>query len=115
MKRIYLFIATFSMLWLGSCDSLLDVNEDPSRFSPDEATLGTLLPSAIRYTATSIYGAQQYGTQYTQHMAGSAIGQYTPYGFDALWIALYTDAFPTLQEIIKRGEEAGAYNYTAVC
>jgi hypothetical protein len=114
MKRIYLFIATFSMLWLGSCDSLLDVNEDPSRFSPDEATLGTLLPSAIRYTATSIYGAQQYGTQYTQHMAGSAIGQYTPYGFDALWIALYTDAFPTLQEIIKRGEEAGAYNYTAV-
>lgn len=114
MKKIYFFIATFSMLLLGSCDSLLDVNTDPGRFSEDEVTLNVLLPSAIRFTSTAIFGTQQYGTQYTQHMAGHAIGQYTPYGFDALWAPLYTDALPTLQDIIKRGEAAGAYNYVAV-
>jgi hypothetical protein len=114
MKKIFLFAITFSILWLGSCDSMLDVNSDPGKFSPDEATLPTLIPSAQRFTATSLYSAAQYGSQYTQHMAGSAIGTYTPYGFDGLWSALYTDALPTLQDVIEKGEEAGAYKYTAV-
>lgn len=114
MRKKYIFILTFVTLWLGSCQNLLDVNDDPSRIGSEEATIQTLLPSAVRYTGTSIFGTVQYGAQYTQYLTGQAISQYTPYGFDQLWRPFYTDALPTLQDIITRAEAAGAFNYAGV-
>ncbi|GGK84337.1 hypothetical protein GCM10011405_35340 [Rufibacter glacialis] len=101
-------------LFLGACGDLLDVNSDPGRVSPEEATLPTLLPSAQRFTANTQYGAAQYGVQYPQYLTGQAIGQFTPYGFDQLWNPFYTDAFPTLQDMINRAGEVGAYNYSGI-
>lgn len=114
MKKIQIYLFAFSLVWLGSCDSLLNVNDDPSRIGGDEATLATLLPSAIRFTSTAVYGTAQYGAQYPQYMSGQAISQYTPYGFDQLWNPLYTDVVPTLFDIINRAETSGAYNYAAI-
>jgi hypothetical protein len=114
MKKYQIIITVFSLLCFGSCDSLLDVNVDPSRISGDEATLPTLLPSAIRFTSTAVYGTAQYGAQYPQYMSGQAISQYTPYGFDQLWNPLYTDAIPTLLDLIERGEASSAFNYSGI-
>jgi hypothetical protein len=52
-------------------------------------------------------------------LAGQAVSQYTPYGFDQLWRPLYADpqlggALPTLQEMIRRGEAQEAYNYSGI-
>jgi hypothetical protein len=114
MKKISYIFYALSMLLVASCDSLLNVNDDPSRISTEEATLPTLLPSAIRFTANSMFGAAQYGVQYPQYLAGQAISQYTPYGFDQLWSPFYSEALPTLQDIIVRAEDAGAYNYSGI-
>jgi hypothetical protein len=114
MKKFKIYTLVFSIIWLASCDSLLNVNDDPSRIGPDEATIQTLLPSAIRYTGTAMYGSAQYGAQYPQYLSGQAISQYTPYGFDQLWNPLYTDVVPTVQDLIARSEAAGAYNYAGI-
>jgi hypothetical protein len=106
-------IALFVLL-MSACDSLLNVNEDPARISPDQVNIQSLFPSAIRFTASCYFGAAQFGAQYPQYMAGQAISQYTPYGFDQLWRPLYTDALPSLQEIIERGNRLGAFNYSGI-
>jgi hypothetical protein len=114
MKKIVQFIFAFSAFCMLSCEDLLNTNDDPSRISSGEATIQTLLPSAIRFTSTAVYGSAQFGVQYPQYLVGQSIAQYTPYGFDQLWAPLYNDALPTLQEIIKRAEPSGAFNYSSV-
>lgn len=115
MKRYFYHTLFIAGLLLGTgCENMLDVNDDPARVGSEEATLSTLLPSAIRFTSQTQYGSAQYGIQYPQYLAGQAISQYTPYGFDQLWTPLYTDALPTLQDIIQRAEEVGAYNYSGI-
>jgi hypothetical protein len=114
MKNIFrISIMAFSF-WLASCQSMLDVNDDPSRIGSEEATIQTLLPSAIRFSGSAVFGTAQYGAQYPQYLTGQAIAQYTPYGFDQLWRPFYTDVLPTLQEIISRAESVGAFNYSGI-
>lgn len=116
MKRLLkkISIAAFVLLSASSCDNLLDVNVDPGRISADQITVPNLLPSAIRFTANVQFGAAQFGAQYPQYLGGQAISQYTPYGFDQLWRPLYSDALPSLQEIISRAEAQGAFNYSGI-
>lgn len=115
MRRyIYHTLFITGLFFATSCENMLDVNDDPARVGSEDATLSTLLPSAIRFAAETQYGSAQYGIQYPQYLAGQAISQYTPYGFDQLWAPFYTDALPTLQDIITRAEEVGAYNYSGI-
>lgn len=113
-KYLYYTLFICCILFATACESMLDVNDDPARVGPDEATLSTLLPSALRFTSETMFGSGQYGIQYPQYLAGQAISQYTPYGFDQLWAPFYTDALPTLQDIISRAEAVGAYNYSGI-
>ncbi|UJP63696.1 SusD/RagB family nutrient-binding outer membrane lipoprotein [Mongoliitalea daihaiensis] len=116
MNRFFkkISIALVTVFTVSSCDNLLDINVDPGRISSDQVTVQNLLPSAIRFTANVQFGASQFGSQYPQYLGGQAISQYTPYGFDQLWRPLYTDALPTLQEIITRAEAQGAFNYSGI-
>lgn len=116
MKRFLrkLSIAVAAVLTVSSCDNLLDINVDPGRISSEQVTVQNLLPAAIRFTANVQFGASQFGAQYPQYLGGQAISQYTPYGFDQLWRPLYTDALPSLQEIIVRAEAQGAFNYSGI-
>lgn len=116
MKKYFrkISIAVATVLTVTSCENLLDINVDPGRISADQVTVQTLLPSGIRFTAGVQFGASQFGAQYPQYLGGQAISQYTPYGFDQLWRPLYSDALPTLQEIIERAEAQGAYNYSGI-
>ena len=103
------------MAWIAtSCSQYLDVNQDPGRLSADQITVQTLLPSAIRFTGSVQFGAAQFGAQYPQYLGGQAISQYTPYGFDQVWRPLYSEALPSLQEIITRAEAQGAFNYSGI-
>lgn len=116
MKKFiqYFSLVAFFSVGLASCNDLLDINTDPGRISADQVTVQNLLPSAIRFTASAQFGASQYGVQYPQYLGGQAISQYTPYGFDQLWRPLYSDVFPSLQEIISRSENLGAFNYSGI-
>lgn len=111
---LYTTIFMLSLLFATACESMLDVNDNPARVGPEEATVATLLPSAIRATSNTIYGSGQYAIQYPQYLGGQAISYYTPYGFDQLWTPFYTDALPTLQDIIERAEAVDAYNYAGI-
>lgn len=114
MKFFKYLTLSAALLFLGSCQDFLNVNNDPSRLRQDQVTIQTLLPSAIRFTANVYFGASQFGSQYPQYMGGQAISQYTPYGFDQVWRPLYTDALPTLQELISLSEQQGAFNYSGI-
>ncbi len=114
MKDVRIYLFAILLLALPACRSELDINQDPGRLNSDQVTLPTLLPSAQQFTANCYFGAAQYGAQYPQYLAGQAISNYTPYGFDQLWRPLYTDALPTLQDMIRRGEAQEAYNYSGV-
>ncbi|RXF68801.1 SusD/RagB family nutrient-binding outer membrane lipoprotein [Arcticibacter tournemirensis] len=113
------FSAALLVLVTGACSDQLDINDDPSRLTPDQVALSALLPATIQFTATSFFNAGQYGNYYPQYFAGSAgqeaqIDAYNPYGFDNIWESAYRDAMPNLKELIMRAEAAGAPQYAGI-
>jgi hypothetical protein len=114
MHNLRISFITILLLGLSACRSELDINRDPGRLTADQVAVQALLPSAEQFTANCYFGAASYGVQYPQYLAGQAIAQYAPYGFDDLWASLYRDAFPTLQDMIRLGEAREAYNYSGV-
>lgn len=104
---------------LASCKKALDINTDPNKLSPAQATVNNLLPSGEQYLSSAFYGAADYGIFYTQYLAGNAsyaanIDSYNPYGFDELWGAAYLSAMPNYHDIITRADASGAYQYAGI-
>jgi hypothetical protein len=114
------FIATsLGCLVLTACNKQLDINSDPNKLTPDQATVNNLLPSGEQYLASAFYNAGAYGNFYTQYLAGNSsyaanIDSYNPYGFDELWSAGYLSALPNFNDIITRADKAGAPQYAGI-
>lgn len=103
----------------GSCKKALDINNDPSRLTPEQANLAGLLAATIQFSSTSFFNVGQYGNSYSQYLAGSNtyeanIDAYNPYGFDNIWESAYRDAMPNLKEMITRAETLGAPQYAGI-
>lgn len=122
MKNFKYKIFTLSLLILvagASCKKQLDINNDPSKLTPDQVALSGLLPSTIQFTATSFFNVGQYGNSYPQYLAGSNtyeanIDSYNPYGFDNIWESSYRDAMPNLKDLVDRATTAGAPQYAGI-
>lgn len=115
--KILVVLCAFGLF--GSCKKALDINNDPSRLTPDQANLAGILASTIQFTSTSFFNAGQYGNFYPQYLAGSNayeanIDAYNPYGFDNIWESAYRDAMPNLKELITRAETLGAPQYSGI-
>src|SRR5689334_9653107 len=109
--KIFVELLTASVIF-GACKKQLDINDDPSRLTPEQATISGLLASTIQFTATSFFNAGQYGNSYPQYLAGfnsyeANIDSYNPYGFDNIWESAYRDAMPNLKDLIERSEASG--------
>lgn len=116
--KIFVALLTASVIF-GACKKQLDINDDPSRLTPEQATISGLLASTIQFTATSFFNAGQYGNTYPQYLAGfnsyeANIDSYNPYGFDNIWESAYRDAMPNLKDLIKRSETLGAPQYAGI-
>ncbi|GAB3912662.1 SusD/RagB family nutrient-binding outer membrane lipoprotein [Mucilaginibacter boryungensis] len=114
-----LITATICCVLSASCKKALDINTDPNKLSPEQATINNLLPSGEQYLASAFYGASRYGIFYTQQLAGNAsyaanIDSYNPYGFDELWSSAYLSAMPNYKDIFTRADAAGAPQYAGI-
>lgn len=103
----------------AGCKKMLDINDDPSRLTPEQANLPGLLGSTAQFTATSFFNVGQYGNTYPQYLAGNNayeanIDAYNPYGFDNIWESAYRDAMPNLKDMIARAEAQGAPQYAGI-
>lgn len=104
---------------LGSCESSLDINQDPDRLTSGQVTEAGLLPTGIQFTATSFWNVGQFGNFYVQYLAGNAnqasnIDSYNPYGFDNIWESGYLRALPTFNDLIKRAEGNNLPHYAGI-
>ena len=103
----------------AGCKKQLDINDDPSRLTPEQANLPGLLGSTAQFTATSFFNVGQYGNAYSQYLAGTNayeanIDSYNPYGFDNIWESAYRDAMPNLKDMVDRAEALGAPQYAGI-
>ncbi|WP_316833946.1 SusD/RagB family nutrient-binding outer membrane lipoprotein [Pedobacter nutrimenti] len=122
MKRINIKVLVMMVVVaasFGACKKALDINDDPSRLTPDQANLSGLLGATIQFTATSFFNVGQYGNSYPQYLAGfnsyeANIDSYNPYGFDNIWESAYRDAMPNLKDMIDRAEKLGAPQYSGI-
>lgn len=104
-------------LFLTSCEDYLggDTNIDPNRTS--DASLNTLLPTLLYYSAESTYFSASVACQYAQQ-----IGAVTSGGTDAqnqstfgnLWSNIYLNVITNGNEIIKRGETSNSPHYSGI-
>lgn len=114
-----LIAITTGLIFFTSCNKQLDINTDPSRLEPSQATINNLLPSGEQYLASVFYNAGDYGNFYTQYLGGNSayaanIDSYNPYGFDELWSPAYLSAMPNYHDIITRADQAGAPQYAGI-
>lgn len=122
MKNLNYKIFALSVVLIvfsGSCKKQLNINDDPSRLTPDQANMAGILASTIQFTSTSFFNVGQYGNAYPQYLAGSNayeanIDAYNPYGFDNIWESAYRDAIPNLKDLIARAEILGAPQYAGI-
>ncbi len=117
IKAIACLFAVMSVF--SACKKSLDINNDPSRLTPEQANLPGLLAASLQFTSTSFFNAGQYGNFYPQYLAGfntyeANIDAYNPYGFDNLWESGYRDAMPNLKDMIDRAEALGAPQYAGI-
>lgn len=127
MKKIKLILSGLiiiglTSLPLTSCDSTLDVNDNPNY--PTEATLATLLPSASAFTISQFgLNGTLIGTMWLQHTTqGNSTNQYntlvnynlTDASYNAIWTNAYANALPDLKLIIERSETENAWNYWVI-
>lgn len=123
MKKKNLIYAGLITLMLSmsviSCDSYLDINENPNY--PTDGTLATLLPSAGATTVAQLgLNGALIGNMWMQYTTqGNSTNQYnttvnyslTTGSFNAFWTNAYANTLPDLKLVIERAEAEGAWNY----
>lgn len=119
LKYKFFILSLVILVTAGACKKQLDINDDPSRLTPDQANLAGLLGATIQFTATSFFNVGQYGNAYPQYLAGSNayeanIDAYNPYGFDNIWESAYRDAMPNLKDMVERAEALDAPQYAGI-
>lgn len=128
MKRFkYIYIGILSTILSGtfvSCESYLDVNQNPNYPGESQVTVTTLLPAAFTGSAGIMgYLYQLYGSMWSQHYTQNpSSSQYITlvnYAMTSssdlrLWRIPYADVLPDLDLVIKKAEAEGAWNYWVV-
>lgn len=124
VKNIYTALVAMLMTAtsLTSCDSWLDVNENPNY--PSTTTMEALLPSVCASTIAQ-YGLNGclIGTMWLQHTTqGNSTNQYNTTVNYSISVSSYNDFFnnayantlPDLKEIIEKSEAKDAWNFWLV-
>lgn len=123
MKK-YTYLAAFLIgtLSLSSCESFLDINDNPNY--PTSVNIEALLPSACASTVAQLgWNGCTIGTMWLQHTTqGNSTNQYNTLvnyslsvsSFNAFFTNAYANTLPDLAEIINQSEDRNAWNYWVV-
>jgi hypothetical protein len=102
------------MLLGSSCDSFIDINQDPN--NPTTPQLNLLLPATQLSLAGNFNGINRGASNVVQHRASGSLNRWDQSGttFESTWLGYYTQAIPDLETIIAAGTEQGQWGYVAV-
>lgn len=108
LKCTGLFLAFFVV----SCDSYLDVNENPN--NPEDAPISGLMINTSYESAYNVFRVGDITSFFVQHLAspnpGSAGDTMEPVSHSVTWFNLF-NAMTDLQVLIEKAEEQGATHY----
>jgi len=109
MNKINIYIAILSLgLLLTSCDSFLDVNDNPNRAT--SVSLAALLPTTIEGTSSAHYSIAYTTSQLTQH-TGSVFGYPDMIRVSGAWSTIYLKNMTNLDQIITMAAEENSPHY----
>lgn len=98
-----------------SCDSYLDVNENPN--NPEDAPISGLMINSTYESAYNVYRVGDITSNYVQYIAspnpGSSSDTMEPISNDITWFRLY-NVMTDLSVLIDKAEEEGAGHYQGV-
>lgn len=102
------------MLAASSCDSFIDINQDPS--NPTTPQLSLLLPATQLSIVGNFNGINRGAANVVQHRASGNLNRWDQSGttFQNSWLGFYTQAVPDLETIIQTGTEEGQWGYVAI-
>ncbi len=115
MKIKNKIFSAFSLVLLlsgTSCETFLDVNENPN--NPQDAPITGLMANATYETSLNVYRIGSITTNYVQHLASpnaaSSSDTMDPLNYSGTWFSLY-DVMTDLTDLITKAEESGANHY----
>ncbi|HZJ19126.1 MAG TPA: SusD/RagB family nutrient-binding outer membrane lipoprotein [Pricia sp.] len=114
-----IYIAKINKVWLSglvlltmSCDSYLDVNENPN--NPEDAPISGLMINSTYESAYNVFRVGDITSNYVQYIAspnpGSSSDIMEPISNDVTWFRLY-NVMTDLSVLIDKAEEEGAGHY----
>jgi len=116
MKNIWVL---FALLFLGSCNDYLDVNDDPN--NPTAPVMDQLLSGGEYYMTQGLGQGNFIGNELSSYVHQLVSREVQNYGMTAgangpfnTWNYLYTYALPAYDAIITAGEEDGNLIYAGV-
>ncbi|QDH81621.1 SusD/RagB family nutrient-binding outer membrane lipoprotein [Echinicola soli] len=112
-SKIYKSIIGVTMvLFASSCESYLDVNENPN--NPQDAPLSGMMTHVTYQSALNTYRLGSFTSYYVQYLAspnpGSSTDTMEPVNYSSTWFNLY-NVMTDLYVMMQKAEESGASNY----
>ncbi len=111
-KKIVKNLGLFLVLMMASCDSYLDVNENPN--NPEDAPISGLMINTTYESAKNIYRVGDITSNYVQYLASpnpaSASDTMEPVSNNNTWFNLY-NVMTDLTVLIEKAEEQEANHY----
>jgi hypothetical protein len=112
IKIILAITAVSIMTIFSSCDSYLDVNENPN--NPVDAPISGLMVNSTYQTALNVFRVGNITSNYVQYIAspndGSSSDTMDPLDNSSTWFNLY-NVMTDLDVLIEKSEEQGALHY----
>jgi len=117
MRNIYLKISFLSLMLIAiaGCGDFLDVNTDPNKTA--DASLNTLTPTILYYSAVNTYSAANVSNQYCQQIGGVAAGATDAQlrnTYAGLWSNIYLNVIPNANAMIKKAESTNSPHYSGI-
>lgn len=103
------------LVGMASCGDFLDVNTDPNK--TDDASLNTLAPTILFYTANNTYISANISNQYCQQIGGVAAAgtdSQLRNNYSGLWSNIYLNVMPNANAIIAKAESTQSPHYSGI-
>lgn len=115
-KILFQFLVIFSFT-LSSCEDFIggDVNVDPNR--TNDASLNTLTPTIMFFTANATQSASTAANQYIQQIGSTVAGGTDTQlrsTFSGVWDNIYLNIIPNANEIIKKAAANNSPHYAGI-
>jgi len=111
-NKLKTYIGLFLAFLVASCDSYLDVNENPN--NPEDAPISGLMINTSYESAYNVYRVGDITSFFVQHLAspnpGSATDTMEPVSHNVTWFNLY-NAMTDLHVLIEKAEAEDANHY----